>query len=84
MRELCNEVSRCQNRDELERRFGKPLFNLSGKGFGPPEPDTIEFYTAKDCTIMIYFRDGKLSSLVGVVSTTAFDVAAGVLEVSPY
>ncbi len=81
---IMEQVSRCADRDELERALGKPKYAIRGKNYGRavnPDGsttvcDVVECYETRGCWIDVEFTNGRVSSVIGVPKPTAWQLLA--------
>jgi hypothetical protein len=79
---LLQQIQFCRSRAEFEAVLGRPIYIVSGKGFGTigldgklfNVPDLIETYDCGNCCIDLTFKDAKVQERIGYIKLTALYV----------
>lgn len=73
LRELSDEIARCEERKQLEALLGEPRYAIRGDLFSQTKngittsPDVVEHYAVDGCQFDLWFENGRMLFAAGSV-----------------
>ena len=86
---LIASVRECKTRESLESLLGPPRYAMDGYLYSTvsadgsiiTHADTVEVYEKDGCAIELWFKDGKMSSMIGTAACpTSWDIVTGAIN----
>jgi len=85
---LMASVRDCRTRESLESLLGPPRYAMDGDlyssasadGSSVMHPDTVEVYEKDGCAIELWFKNGEVSSMIGMPYPTSWEIVTGAIN----